>query len=276
MKISEEMRFPHPVLSEVTGDFSTGEFRVDFEVEERPRDGKLRLAYLCQITEPEIEELVQKRGAHAGLFVTCLETYFNQLQPIGLGKGELNFAGGLLYGRVVLRPIIWTERLPKDWRPRNSHPEFGEVSIGKHKLLGLGPETVINVGWDKLQPLETIFALAVNDEMPEGRIDIDLEADKIRIVVARKTHESINLYRGSNHGRAILLNAVYLPAIMEVLRSLSSERQLYEPRRWYRPFVAKCDHLSIDLSDPPILQDAQKLLSDPYRRLMDQQAKIMS
>jgi len=39
---------------------------------------------------------------------------------------------------------------------------------------------------------------------------------------------------------------------------------------------AKCEHLSIDLTDPSLLQDAQKLLSDPYRRLIEHQEKIMS
>jgi hypothetical protein len=63
---------------------------------------------------------------------------------------------------------------------------------------------------------------------------------------------------------ALLLNGVYLPAVMEVLRNLASERQLYEQRRWYRPFVARCEHLSIDVGDPSLLEDAQKLLSDPY------------
>lgn len=278
MKFSEDMRFPHPVLSNGTADFLIGEFGATFEVEERPSDGTLRLSYDCQVTEQEIEKLVREGIARAGLFVTCLETYFNQIRPLSLGKGKLEFPGGLLNGRVVLRPVLWTARPMDQWRPTNVHPEFGTgpVPLGQHKLLGLGEESIINVGRDKLRPLETIFTLAASEEMPEGRIAIDLESERIRIVVAKKTHESINLYRGGNIGRAMLLNAVYLPAIMEVLRNLASDRQLYEQRRWYRPFTAKCEHLSIDLADPTLLQDAQKLLSDPYCRLMDQQGKIMS
>jgi hypothetical protein len=278
MKITDEMRFPHPVLSHATADFLSGEFNFSFEVEERPSDGRLRLSYECDVTEPEIQGMASGDTARLGLFVTCLETYFNKLVLLTLGKGQLEFPGGLLNGRVVLRPVLWTERFLDKWRPANIDPEFGKdpMSIAPHKLLGLGDEFVINVGRDKLRPLETIFTLAVSEEMPEGRIGIDLEADRIRIIVGKKTHESINLYRGSTIGRPILLNGVYLPAVMEVLRGLASDRQLYEQRRWYRPFVAKCEHLSIDLSDPSLLEDAQKLLSDPYRRLMDQQEKIMS
>lgn len=278
MKISDEMRFPHPVLSHATGDFLAGEFNLSFEVEERSSDGRLRILYSCEITESTVQRLVNEGAARVGLFVTCLETYFNQLAPLSLGKHVLEFRGGLLNGRVVLRPVLWTEQTLDQWRPQNIHPEFdeGSIDVGRHKLLGLGDEFVINVGRDKLRPLETIFTLAASEEMPEGRIGLDLEAETIRIVVGIKTQESVNLFRGNNIGRSILLNGVYLPAVMEVLRSLAAERELYESRRWYRPFVAKCEHLSIEIADPSPLRDAQKLLSDPYRRLMEQQEKIMS
>lgn len=278
MKISDEMRFPHPVLSHATGDFLSGEFNFSFDVEERSSDGRLNLSYACQITAEEISDLVRTGAARVGLFVTCLETYFNKLSPLSLGKGDLKFEGGLLNGRVVLRPVLWTDRPMNDWRPRSIHPEFGKgpVPVGEHELLGIGDEFVIHVGRDKLRPLESIFTLAMNDEIPDGRIVVHLESDRIQVVVGKKTHASISLYRGSSIGRAILLNSVYLPAVMEVLRNLAFEQQLFEQYRWYRPFVAKCEHLSIDLSDPPLLEAAQRLLLDPYQRLMGIQEKVMS
>jgi hypothetical protein len=265
------------MLSRATEDFPTGEFNFSFSVEERTSDGRLRLDYTCDITEADLKKLVQSELARIGLFVWCGDTYFTQLRQLSFDRDVLEFEGGLLNGRVVLRPLLWTERALDEWRPANVHPEFGTgaIPIGQHKLLGIGDEYVIHVGRDKLRPLETIFTLAVSEEMAEGRIGINMEADRIRIVVDKKTHASINLYRGNNIGKAILLNGVYLPAVMEVLRNLSSEKQLYEGYRWFRPFVAKCEHLSIDLAEPPLLQDAQRLLLDPYRRLMNRQEKIM-
>jgi len=277
MKISDATRFPHPVLSHATDDFLSGEFSFEFEVEERASDGRLRLSYSCDITETELRKLVSEQSACLGLFVTCLETYYSRLSPLSLGSGTLEFPGGLLNGRVVLRPVLWTDRALKGWRSRNIHPEFraAPLDIGSHRLIGLGEEFAINVGRDKLRPLESIFTLAASEEVPEGQISLDLEADTIRIVVGKKTQESINLYRGNIIGRAILLNGIYLPAVMEVLRSIALDPQLYQSRRWFRPFQAKCQHLSIDNSDPALLSDAQKLLSMPYQRLMDRQEKIM-
>jgi hypothetical protein len=276
MKISDDMRFAHPVLSGATADFPAGNFNFAFDVEERTSDGRLRLSYSCEVTEDDVRRLVHDDMAQIGLFVSCGETYFNQLRRLSLGKDILEFDGGLLNGRVVLRPLLWTEHTLGNWRPK-VHAEFGAgpIFIAKHKLLGIGDEFIINVGRDKLRPLETIFTLAVSDQMPEAQIGIDLEAERIRIIVDRNTHASIDLYRGNDIGRAILLNGVYLPAVMEVLRNLASEKQIYEQYRWYRPFIARCEHLSINLDDPSLLQDAQKLLLKPYRRLMDRQEKLM-
>jgi hypothetical protein len=247
-------------------------------VEERPNEGELKITYDCEVTEPDIKEFIDNGQARAGLFVTCLETFFNRLENISLGKGQLRFSGGLLNGRVVLRPVIWSDQRMSGWKSSNIHGEFGPepVALNKHEILGIGDELVINVGWEKLRPLETIFTLAVSPGLADGRIAIDLEADRIRILVSQATHESINRYRGYIGGKAILLNGVYLPAVMEVIRNLSVERERHEQRRWYRPFTAKCEHLNINLENPDLLESAERLLSYPYLRLMEHEARIFS
>src|SRR5262245_47084250 len=100
MKISDEMRFAHPVLSRATADFPAGEFNFSFQVEERTSDGRLRLAYSCDVTEGDVQRLVRQDLARVGLFVSCGETYFNQLRRLSLGQDVLEFKGGLLNGRV--------------------------------------------------------------------------------------------------------------------------------------------------------------------------------
>ena len=47
-----------------------------------------------------------------------------------------------------------------------------------------------------------------------------LKQGRIRQINGKVFAFCISLYRSSNIGRAILLNGVYLPAVMEVLRNL--------------------------------------------------------
>lgn len=276
MKFSDDMRFPHPVLSPDTADFATGDLRFDIEVEERPGDGELKISYECDVTEPGIRKFIDTVGASAGVFVTCQDTFFNRLEHISVGKGILRFAGGLLNGRVVLRPVVWSKQPISGWKSANIHQEFGDepIALGRYELLAIGDEQLINVGRDKLRPLETIFTLAVSPDRQDGQISVDLESDKIRITVSQTTHDSISRFRGRDGGKSILLNGVYLPAVMEVIRNLSVDRELHEQRRWFRPFTAKCEHLNINLENPDLLESAERLLAHPYLRLMADEERI--
>jgi hypothetical protein len=72
-------------------------------------------------------------------------------------------------------------------------------------------------------------------------------------------------------GRHVLLNSVYMPAIMDVIARLQARETGLESRKWYRIFRAKCDDLAIDPTDPsqPPLRIAQKLLRQPLRKMID-------
>ena len=70
MKVSDEMRFPHPVLSPATQDFADGEFNFSFGVEERTSDGKLKP---CLMRSDNLVDLLgpMRRG--------CSDAYLEKL-----------------------------------------------------------------------------------------------------------------------------------------------------------------------------------------------------
>lgn len=277
VKFSDEMRFAHPILSHVTADFGDKEFNVSIVAEERPSNGYVRLECESSVTDPDIESCIKSGKAAVGLFVTSPETYYNQLQQLPLGKGTLEFPNGLLHGRVTLRPVIWLTETIRNWKPKNLHPEFGSdpLEIAKSKLLGVGREQILSVGHDKLAPMESIFHLAKKLDLQDGEVVLDLDGPKIKILVNEKTFESVNIYRGKKQGRAVVLNGLYLPAVMEVLRSLSGNAQSYEGYKWYAPFMAKCVHFGIDTADAEPLEHAQILLARPLDRLVKEQERLL-
>ncbi len=271
MKITDQTRFPHPVLNSQTHDFKSDSFEVELEVHEKPSASRLVIVCNAKVSEQDINCFVEAGTAVMGLFVTCLNTYYNKLDHIKPGVFTIDYPQGALYGRVTLRPVIWAKKDIKNWKSENIHEEFGTVPIdlSKGAILALGEESIINVGQEKLVPIETIFSLALNDEISEREIGLQLDGDKITILVAPNTYNAINGFRGGKPGKSILLNSIYLPAVMEVLNSLSENAEAYESRRWYRPFTAKCDHLSVDLDAPALWEDAQKLLMTPFGKLLD-------
>ncbi len=266
MKLSDRSRFPHPVLWSVSGDYLSGHFQVDFEGQESLSTGAVRLTYSAELDQPAVSRLLANGSAAAGVFVSCLETYYDRLLPISLPSGRLEIAAGLLKGRVILRPVIWSTGGAALDDTTSTHPEFGRdaITFNKGALLAIGDEAVIEVGREKLARIESIFALAKNDDVPPGQFALVLDNEKVEICAAQSTYEKIHGLRATGVSQAILLNSVYLPAVMDVLACLQGAENQYEGKRWHRIFTAKLRHLEISVDSDDLLEAAQRLLSSPF------------
>ena len=268
MKLNEQMRYPHPVLSEYSSDYVSGEFRCGFE-QNITTGGELRLASHLQLNCPTLTDLVSTQQAAVGYFVVCRRTYFNMLQEVPLGDSEKFFDVRKLFGTVVIRPVVWTlAQLDNFSSPLIDH-EFGSpVSIAKGAVMALGPEFRFSIDQKKYKPFDSIFELALSPDLTPGTVAVDPEQDRITILAESETHKSIAAMRGLTQSRSILLNAVYLPVVMEVVCRLQTQNSGLERRKWYRVFKAKCDDIGIDprTSKQSPLEIAQKLLREPLKK----------
>lgn len=271
MKISEAMRYPHPVLSEYSSDYASGEFRCEFE-QNLTSGNELRLAANLEIDSPIFHELIEARQAALGYFVICRRTYYNSLQEVPPGKSEKFIGAQKLFGRVEIRPVIWTLSDLEEFRSSLFSGEFGEsVTVGKGAIIAIGPEFQFSVDRKKYKPFDSIFQLAKNDSVEPGIFEVDPDRERITISAEPGTYSSITDMRNIQLGRHVLLNSVYMPAIMDVIARLQARETGLESRKWYRIFRAKCDDLAIDPTDPsqPPLRIAQKLLRQPLRKMID-------
>lgn len=269
MRISEETRFPHPVLSPDTGDFPSGEFDLSFVYQENPETGALTLEHNITLTEAGIKELVETGKAAVGCFVRCGDTYYTELRTLAFPSGRSDFAAGTLLNRVSLRPVIWLKDNLPEWNYKDIHEEFSPpISLSHGDIIAFCDEHIISVGQAKLASIESIFELDHSPDVPEGVLQVQLDCDRITILTSQNTHEAILLLRGQARGKPVVMNAVYLPAVMEVLDALRDGAGQYDVHRWYAPFIARCDHRGIDPSaEASILENAQKLLDSPTKSL---------
>jgi hypothetical protein len=270
MKISRLARFPYPVLEEFTDDYVSGEFRVGIEIAESMRTGALLVHYDLFLTEESLSKYLAEKKAKACLFITCLETYYNKLHEIDSHNGKLEIEQGLLSGNVNLLPLVIAANEGVNINSNKLHEDFHnlEFQLGNGEILAIGSEFQINVGREKLAPIESIFEMAVNDEVPPGQYRVNLDEERITILAERKTYTSIYSMRNTAPGKTILLNSVYLPAVMEVLTVLQQDAGPYQDKRWYKVFEAKCAHENVNLENPDLLKDSQKLLKSPFNRVV--------
>lgn len=265
MKFSDDMRFPHPVLTTETGDFSDGHFSVEAEVEEIPDAGKVSIRYSIDLTESSIRALVEAGEATVGMFVRCGDTFYSELRELGWPEGKIEFEHGSLLNRVTLRPVIWLCQALDNWSPK-VHEEFQlPLKLGVGEILAIDEEQVLSVGQAKLAPMESIFALVASPDQPEGQLSVKLDAEKITILAGDATYKMINTLRHSTV-KSVVLSSVYMPAVMEVLDALRDDESIYDNRRWKGPFSAKCTVANIDFTKS-LFENAQTLLELPVASL---------
>lgn len=266
MRLSDVAKFPHPVLSPFTGDFLNGEFSVDFDVSENLKTGALFLRHNILLTHPDLAHLVVSGQAVVGCLVKCSDTFYNELRQLSYPDGNIDFVPGSLLNKVSLRPIIWLSSELKGWNPEALHSEFSApLFMALGDVIAIGAESEISVGQAKLASIESIFELNNSSEVEEGEVRVDLEGDRISILVSPSIFSVIELLR--QREMAVVLNSIYLPAVMEVLDRLQGDHS-YDTWRWFVPFMEKCRAKGIAReSGASILEGAQKLLELPALKL---------
>ncbi|WP_339502989.1 hypothetical protein [Pseudomonas silesiensis] len=269
MRVSENTRFPHPVLGLDTGDFVVGEFNVEIEVKENRSTGAVTLEHAITLTEPGIIALVESNQASVGCIIKCVDTFFSDLRQMAWSIGRTDFPPGLLLNRVSLRPIVWLKTDLREWDPGTIHHEFEPpVSLNNGDIIAVGEELIISVGQAKLAPIESIFDLVKSENIPEGMFEVDTTGHRIALLVNEEMFQTLAQLRLKTDGPEILMSSIYMPAIMEVLDALRNGDQSYEYLRWYQPFLAKCDLKGVRIEpNMSILKAAQILLERPVARL---------
>lgn len=267
MKIDLNTHFPHPVLCEGNDDFHRGSFDLRIDQVRETTSGEVEIDFALTLTEEQLHDLYRDGDVRAGAFIRCQDTFYSELRTADGMNGTWKFRKSALYGRVEVKPLLWLAAPLENWSNPNVNPEFGgAISLGSSEVIGLGADTVFSIGQDKLKKFESIFELVPSDDIPNGRMKVDLLADAIRILVHPELFKSIELMRGNRGGKSLLLSAVYMPVVMEVLENLRGRSGL-EDKPWYRVFAAKCGHMGIDIDDAPLLESAQRLLASPIEKL---------
>lgn len=270
MKLSDNSRFPHPVLCPFSDDYLAGEFDIDFIIDENIETASLSLSYEVKLTESSIAELVKRNHATIGCFIVCSDTYFNEFRALSWPSGKVDFAPGTLLNRVVIRPVIFANMDIPKWEIGTINKEFEPpVFLAKNDLLALGEEHIFSVGQAKLADIESIFELDYSDEVVDDVIEVNPDGDRITITTSKKTFHNIELLRQQTEGAPVVMGAVYLPAVMETLNSIIHDSAQYHTYRWYTPFVARCDATGVSVEDrnQSILNAAQLLLDSPIGQL---------
>ena len=270
------MFFAHPVLREGSDDFPEGSFSVDIGDATISEDS-VEFTIKAHLECPSLRQLVDQGHATVSVFITCQDTRINRFIQLTLDTEKpIKTPSSSLFGRVDILPILHSSKEISDWKSTDLHSEYQEqANIPNASPLAVGEEKSFTVDRKRLKPLESIFELEADDKVTEGRVEVDTDNPKISIHVNPTTKDQLDGLRNSSAGQAILLNSVYLPALMEVFSQIQNGGTSPDQHAWYRVFKAKCDAHTITPETCQILEASQVLLGTPFLVLQPITADIL-
>lgn len=268
MLVRPETAFPHPVLSIHTGDYRDGHFDLELEIEEVPSAGKVSITGRALLDDAHARALIESGQAMLGVACECLGTFFMDFCPVPLDGFTLEFPEGELRGKVDLQGLIavtaesvtlGSPAIDPTFPPHTRRVEAGTP-------IAASPIHSFEAGLDKLASMEAIFSLSSSDQIEPGQFAVDLDNERIRIVVSADLYPGITSIRGSSSTKDILHAALYLPALISVLEAMRAGD--HEDRRWHIIVSARCRAQGIDINNKDLVQAAQTLLGNPLTSLV--------
>jgi len=268
MRIKPSSSFPHPVLSEGTGDYDDRHFRLELEVSEADDGTAAMLSGSMMLDDSFLHSWLSTDRAIWGLMLTCRDTYLDKFWPMTSDEVSIDLSGGIVRGSVYVRGVVIATQDGLTVNSDAIDKEFPEAarSVNTGDVLALTEELCFEAGLEKLAPLESIFKLVKQEGLPESTFQVDLEEESIQIFAAPELHDFLDQLRGRTDLSDILLSALYLPVVMQVLDGLRGD-SAYADRRWHVVISARCRAEGIDIDRADLAEAAQKLLDSPLGSL---------
>lgn len=265
MRIRETTRFPHPVLSPYTDDYERGSIVLEFDrIVDVPAEGSVELSGTLTLDGKELKDLLASGKAVAGLMVTGRDTYYDEWHPVQLGKYDLTIGSGRLRGAVYVQAMVVAAKdlmLPESGLAQGFSGHALNVRSGSP--LAVSEEHQLEIGFDKLVAMESIFSLIPDEGLPNSEFEVNTDAETIEIHAGSELFADIQRIRGTV-ARNILLPGLYVPVLMEALDVM--RQGAFADNRWHRVLRAKCNSLgyAVDEGTDNLVYIAQKLLKSPY------------
>ena len=276
MTLKPNSKPPYPVLAELTDDYQQDStYQAEFLVRRQVGDA-IVIAARHQLASPGIEFLLKAGKAQYGVRAFCAATRQRDLLLSSEPHQTLSLPDEEYTGTTRLIPVILTtEAIPDyqaaDWSEKTKILLMGPIALPPATLLAQGRTLRFKTG--DLNSGDSIVQLIPADRVDQGKIEIDLESEKIKILVDPETFKQIRDMQANEDISGALWPSLYQQAIQRGLRFHRDEN--YQGKRWAinlaRRLAAATDG---DLPDDETLihKDyayAQLIMDNPLSKMLE-------
>lgn len=278
MRYEPNKAFPHPVLRPLdeggqSADFPGYGFQTTVDPQVSEDGSHIELVIVFGIKHPDILRAIERGDAEYSVLIYCNSTYYRMHMASSRPRLTAKIAAGDVDRSVELRPSIVVKNGIGRYDPDGLHEELRgrtyRVQAGSLLAQDYSVDFPVRQGF--LRPITSIFQIAPDTDQPVGKFDLR-PGDPVQIVVNPDDNSKIAAARLSGEKRPAIMNAIYLPAVMELLSEAVTLEDNVFNGRWYdvvryKVTVAGMDWAQLRKGDVGLWKAAQTLLNDPARHL---------
>jgi hypothetical protein len=256
--------FPYPVLRPGSDDYRDSDIQATSHFEYSETSAVITAEVDFVLSVEELKALVDDGRAEYVAVFSCRDTYFRQSVASNDPVIRASFPSGDLRGEVIVYPYIFAAKEIENFTCPWINDEFGTgpFSFPSGAVLALDAPQSIYIDRDAFKPISSCFVLVKSESVPDNEWQIRAENDKVQIAVSPGLKARIDLARNSKENRAILINSIYLGAVMQCLSILKTDNGSGE-LRWANIFRQRMGDQAIDLAKHDESWIAQQLMRHP-------------
>ena len=268
--------FPYPLLARWTDDYGERDFSVKLTGTLTSKR-KINLGIEFQNGSEFLRNLVTDGKAQYALVVSCAATSARKViaAPFPDGRDAIELDADDYLNELSSIPYIVSTKELREFISPEHAGEFREAfpsgfTIPEGGILGAG--VVVRTPIEPESNATSVIDLVANDKVPEGQMIVDLDKQRIKIALSPEDKALVEALRQkSPYSRemTMLFSSLYLPAVVEAIRKLSSSPSEY---RWMTVLKNALEKHGIDMESDSLADDAfvhaQTILKSPIGRAL--------
>ena len=274
--------YPYPVLSSFSNDYIDCSLISDVQAVRDLRDIVIKMNVLMD--NAELQNLIDSNKAEYLFHIECSQTSYRSILKTCDTENIKRIPESKLNGKVSICTFLVAKEDIANYTNSKFNEDYGNMmfNISKGSILGIGGQTNIDITkeMDEMSKIPSIFSILRRDIDNNEGMQIDINADKIKIWLANEdfyNYKSIcnmPLYIPVMHSMIIMPTLIYA---FEVLKQNGIDE--YESYRWYKSIdkILRKSELSLNnetLENIPTYQLSQKLLDLPIKRALSSMVSI--
>lgn len=272
MRFDPKKSFGHPVLRKNSSDYVDADISTSIELlPTEESDNQYEIEYHVMIGVREIKDAIIKRDLVLVVNLFCPRTLYSESFITSDLTGRRAMDMRNVRGDLHINVEVIVNQPKFILQSTKFHPEFLSISnsyeLTKGDLVAQAWPEKLFIEREVFRSITSLFEWSTNDDMSDGTWVMGITNDAIKIEINTRQRNSLLAAAGSPAGKAILLNSIFMPAMVTLI-SQAIANDFDENDLWYKVLEMKLNAMGEEInknSDPIVL--AQKLLKNPLSAL---------